>query len=151
MTYSPDPNAVIPQTIAGTVSVLASAAKEPSVKRVVYTSSSTAAVTPVPNVEFSVDETTWNESAVKAAWEPPPYPPGHEYAVYCSSKTEAERAAWQFVRENKPNFVLNTILPNANFGQILDPKNQTGSTAGMVRDLFHGNVTAFIKLLPPSK
>ena len=142
---------MIPQTIAGTINVLASAAKEASVKRVVYTSSSTAAVTPLPNVEFSVDETTWNESAVKAAWEPPPYPAGHAYAVYSSSKTEAERAAWEFVRENKPNFVLNTVLPNANFGQILDPKNQSGSTASMVRDLFHGKLTAFIKGLPPRK
>lgn len=150
LTFSPDPNAVIPQTIAGIVNVLKSAAKESSVKRVVYTSSSVAATLPKPNVEFSIDESTWNESAVKAAWVSPPYPPHHEWVVYASSKTEAERAAWDFVRENKPDFVLNTVLPNAAFGELLDPKNQKGSTAAMVRDLFYGNVPA-IEGLPPRK
>lgn len=128
--------------------MLNSAAKEKSVKRVGYTSSSVAATLRKPNVEFSIDESTWNESAVKAAWVSPPYPPHHEWVVYASSKTEAERAAWDFVRENKPVFVLNTVLPNAAFGELLDPKNQKGSTVAMVRDLFCGNVPA-IEGLPP--
>lgn len=150
LTFSPNPNAVIPQTIAGIVNVLKSATKESSVKRVVYTSSSVAATLPKPNVEFSIDESTWNESAVKAAWVSSPYPPHHGWVVYASSKTEAERAAWDFVRENKPNFVLNSVLPNAAFGELLDPKNQKGSTAAMVKELFYGNVPA-IEGLPPRK
>ena len=104
----------------------------------------------MPNVEFSIDENTWNESAVKAAWEPPPNPPGHNYVVYASSKTEAERAAWEFMRENKPSFVLNTVLPSTTFGEILDPRNQGGSTAAMAVQLFRGNVSA-IEWVPPRK
>lgn len=54
--FSPDPNFVIPPVIEGTVSILKAAAKEPSVKSVVLTSSSTAALMPVPNKEIEVDE-----------------------------------------------------------------------------------------------
>ena len=31
--------------------------------------------------------------------------------VYRASKTEAERQAWKWVDENRPDYVLNTILP----------------------------------------
>ena len=40
------------------------------------------------------------------------------WAVYGASKTQGEQAAWQFVKENKPNFTVNTVLPNANFGPV---------------------------------
>lgn len=40
------------------------------------------------------------------------------WAVYGASKTQGEQAAWQFVKENKPSFTVNTILPNANFGAV---------------------------------
>ena len=55
---------------------------------------------------------------------------------------------WKFVRENKTNFVLNTILPNANFGEILDPKNQGASTAGWVRELYYGKLSAIQAIRP---
>ncbi len=34
--------------------------------------------------------------------------------VYAASKTEAEREAWKWHKENKPEFALNTVLPNWN-------------------------------------
>lgn len=36
---------------------------------------------------------------------------GKGYIVYGASKTESERAAFKWVKENDPPFVLNTILP----------------------------------------
>ena len=43
------------------------------------------------------------------------------------------------MREHKPGFVLNTILPNANLGNILSVKDQGyPSTAGWVRALWDG-------------
>lgn len=43
--------------------------------------------------------------------------------VYSASKTEAEKAAWKWVEEKKPNFVLNTVLPNFNVSGPLKPLN----------------------------
>lgn len=43
--------------------------------------------------------------------------------VYSASKTEAEQAAWKWVKENKPNFVLNTVQPNFNVSRLLEPLN----------------------------
>ncbi|UPK96710.1 hypothetical protein LCI18_007645 [Fusarium solani-melongenae] len=68
-TFDPDPNKVIPTVIAGAVNALKAAFAEPSVKRFVYTSSSTAALLPKPNVPgIVVTEGTWNDEAVKLAW-----------------------------------------------------------------------------------
>jgi len=61
MSLDPDPNLVIPQNIAGAVSIAESAAKEPSVKRFVYTSSSTAITAPKPNKKFEISTKNWND------------------------------------------------------------------------------------------
>ena len=123
------------------------ASKEPSIKRFIYTSSSAAILLPRPNVELTVSTEDWNTDAVEAAWKPPPYEPERSWAVYAASKTEAEQKIWEFVRNEQPGFVLNTVLPDTNFGQIFSPE-QPASTGGMVRDAFHGNVTA-LQNLPP--
>ena len=61
MTMNPDPNAVIPTVIAGTVNALSAAAKTSSVKRFVLTSSSTALLLPEPNKPLVVTE-GWSPS-----------------------------------------------------------------------------------------
>lgn len=122
-----DPNEGIPIVVEGTLNALRAAAAEPSIKRFVLTSSSTAAISPKPNVEFSADESTWNEEAIKDAWAPPPYEgEQRKLDVYSASKTEGEKAAWKFMRDNKPGFVLNTVLPNCNMG-VSTPEICTGS------------------------
>lgn len=136
----PDPNKVIPGTIKGTVNALAAAAKEPSVKRFVLTSSSSSALIPKPNDRVTVTADTWNDEIVTFATRGPPYEPERAYPVYAASKVLAEKEAWRFVRENKPGFVLNAVLPNLNFGASLDYSNQGHpSTSGMVVELFKGN------------
>ena len=72
LSFSPDPNVVIPSTIKATQRALEAAAKEPGIKSFVLTSSSTAATKPHPNKEFHVDRNMWNEADVQAAWAPPP-------------------------------------------------------------------------------
>jgi hypothetical protein len=66
---------------------------------------------------------TWNDAAVNLARSgnlTGNVPPGLEGAVvYSASKTEAERAAWKWVEEKKPGFVLNTVLPNFNVSSSL--------------------------------
>ncbi len=135
LSFSPDPNAVIPGVIAGAINALSAAAKEPAVKRVVFTSSSAAILTARVNEEFTFTASDWNDSAVEKAWAPPPYEQERAMAVYGASKTQAERATWEFVREKKPGFVLNAVLPNFNMGTILSDKLSL-SSGGAIKAIY---------------
>jgi nucleoside-diphosphate-sugar epimerase len=128
---------------------LEAADKEPSVQRFVFTSSSTAATNPVPNKEFNIDENSWNQVAIDKAWADPPYTEADRaWNVYGASKTQGEQAVWKYVRENNPHFECNTVLPNANFGPILD-KSQDASTAGWIRDVFTKGFAPELEQIPP--
>ena len=130
--------------------ILEAAAKTPTMKHFVYTSSSIAAVRPTPNKRFHVDSNSWNEADVRDAWAPPPYLPSRAFSVYGASKVEAERAGWEFMKNENRNFVLNTVLPNFTIGPRLS-KNQPGSTSGWVRGLFEGDVenTEMVRTFTP--
>ncbi|KAG9521735.1 NAD(P)-binding protein, partial [Aureobasidium melanogenum] len=149
ISFSKNPNDVIPSVIAGVTHTLEAADKEPSVKRFVFTSSSTAATNPVPNKEFNIDENSWNQVAIDKAWAGPPYTEADRaWNVYGASKTQGEQAVWKYVRENNPHFECNTVLPNANFGPILD-KSQDASTAGWIRDVFTKGFAPELEQIPP--
>jgi len=90
--------------VNGTLAILNACAFNPTVKRVVLTSSM-AAVTDSP--EGVLTEDVWN---VKSSLKRNPY-------YY--SKAEAERAAWKFMKEHKLNFDLVTILPFIVWGPAL--------------------------------
>ncbi|KAI8677651.1 Epimerase domain-containing protein [Fusarium keratoplasticum] len=152
--FAPDPSDVIPQAIAFAENALKSAYKENSVKRFVLTSSSSAAVLSIPGAPgVEVLEDTWNEFAVKAAWAEPPYTPERGGVVYAASKTEAEKAVWKYHKENRdkrPDLVVNTVLPNFNFGKSLDPVNQGHpSSSGLPVALWQGQVTPFHHIIVP--
>lgn len=137
-TFNDDADFVIGTVVAGTEHFLRAAAREPtgSVKRFTLTSSSTAVMLPKPGVEGIVLTTdTWNDEAVEAAKVkgttigPNIYP----YVVYAASKTQGERALWKFVKEEKPSFVVNAILPDTNFGRVV---GSAGATGGIAIQLF---------------
>ncbi|KAK4543890.1 hypothetical protein LTR36_004664 [Oleoguttula mirabilis] len=138
LSFSSNPDEVIPPTVKGTLNILTSASKEPSVKSVVYTSSSTAALLPQPNKEIKVTKDTWDDAAVEAAYQPNP----DAFTVYGASKTEAERAVWKAFKETKPPFQVATVLPNANFGTILQPGGENSSSTGSwVVKLWNGDAS----------
>jgi nucleoside-diphosphate-sugar epimerase len=151
---STDPNVAVPMVVAGTVNALKAAAAE-GIKRVVLTSSSTAAASPQPNKVFNIDPSVWNEDAVKAAWAPPPYEGvQRKLDVYSASKTQGEQAAWDFVKSTESNgIVLNCVLPNMNVGEILSIEHQGyPSTMSWIRALwngFSGDGEAALKDNPP--
>ncbi|CAF9941169.1 MAG: hypothetical protein HETSPECPRED_002881 [Heterodermia speciosa] len=147
VTFDHDPNKVIPQVIAGAVNAIEAAAKTPSVKRFVYTSSSTAITAPRPNEKYDLKVEDWNTADVEAAWKPPPYEPTRNWAVYGASKTQAEQAIWKFAKEKKPDFVVNAVLPNANIGEILSEK-QPASTGAWAKALYYGGLDK-VKDIPP--
>ncbi|KAL8945604.1 MAG: hypothetical protein Q9222_007876 [Ikaeria aurantiellina] len=149
MSDSPDPNKVIPSVIAGALNVASSAAKQSSIKRFVYTSSSTAMTSPKLNQEYHISNTMWNEEDVAKAWAPPPYNPDRSFHVYGASKTQAEQAMWKFMKEEKPGFGFNAVLPNFNMGTVLSDK-QSASTGAAVKQIYDsGSAKSAAERYPP--
>ncbi|EXJ77340.1 hypothetical protein A1O3_09566 [Capronia epimyces CBS 606.96] len=149
VSFSTDVHAVVAKVVAGTVNVLQSAAKEPSVKSVVLTSSSSAALIPVPNQEgVVVDQNTWNDAAVKAAYSGAAPAEQLPFLSYAASKTEGEHAFWDWVKTNNPSFAVNSVLPNMAMGPIPSPE-MYGSTMGFIRELLEGKTDKNIDMFPP--
>ena len=139
--FSPDPTKVIPPVVNGILNVLRAAAQEPKVKRFTLTSSSVSVIWQkaggTPENTITVD--SWNDESVEKAWRKPGpdgWPTDQSAEVYCASKVEGEKAFWNFVKEEKPHYVANTVLPNLNLGRIL-PGGQPGGSGGAVSSLYH--------------
>lgn len=171
--FSPNPENVIPSSIAVALNALKAANKSPSVKRFVFTSSSVAAALPKPNkrgIEVTAD--SWNTHSVEIAWREAPYHPQRAWHVYAASKVEAETAVWRFHYENirrRYDLVVNTgqpvrsrylvirpvtnysaVLPGTNFGKPLDVVNQGHpSTSSFVESLWNGTHFDRLASIPP--
>lgn len=99
---------LVDPAVTGTRNVLNSCAKAASVKRVILTSSM-AAITDEASNEKVFSEKDWNtRSDLKRN-------------PYYYSKTLAERAAWDFISEQKPEFDLIVINPFMVIGPSLGP------------------------------
>lgn len=107
MSFRPDPNEVIPPMVSGTLNLLDAAARHPEVKRVVLTSSCLAAASPELGVGRTINKNTWNETAIRQAWAPPPYDQSRGFIVYAASKAQSEKDAWKWYEDHNPQFVLN--------------------------------------------
>jgi nucleoside-diphosphate-sugar epimerase len=148
---SSSPQPYIPNAINGALSVLRNAAKEPKIKSVVLTSSSMAAAGSKPNVDFDITLDSYNEDAIKLAWDDTFEDPAKAFIVYAAAKAESEKAAWKWIEENKPGFVFNTVLPAANFGPALSPEHQgLPSTGGWPKMVFDGSFDDIMGV-PPRK
>ncbi|GAB2302509.1 Tetraketide alpha-pyrone reductase 1 [Dionaea muscipula] len=106
-----DPKAeILEPAVDGTLNVLRSCKKNPSLRRVVLTSSSSAVrVRDDFDPKLPLDESSWSSPDLcqrLKAW-------------YPLSKVEAERAAWAFCKEN--NIDLVTVLPSFLIGPSLPP------------------------------
>ncbi|PYH99623.1 NAD(P)-binding protein [Aspergillus ellipticus CBS 707.79] len=105
--------------IKGTTGILkAIKAYAPTVKRVVVTSSFAAIVNPEKHPEV-YSEKNWNP----VTWEEG-LQPSHTYRA---SKTFAEKAAWEFVEKEKPNFNIATVNPPLVFGPVVHYLNSLDS------------------------
>lgn len=126
-----DPAKLIGPALDGTLSILRSALNS-SVKRVVITSSVAAVFqtihkyTPIVYTEVSVQpmhheeyhsrihQNDWNEQSIEVVEAKGKNAP--IFTKYSASKTLAEKAAWNFVKEQQPQFDLVTILPGFVWG-----------------------------------
>jgi nucleoside-diphosphate-sugar epimerase len=101
--------------IIGTTGVLKAIKKNaPSVKKVVITSSFAAIVDAGKGnaVGYTYSEKDWNSITEEQALQNPGF-------GYRASKTFAEKAAWDFVEKEKPNFTLSTMNPPLVLGPIV--------------------------------
>lgn len=101
--------------IIGTTGILKAIKKNaPSVKRVVITSSFASIIDASKgfNYDHTYSEADWNPITEAEAVENPSN-------GYRASKTFAEKAAWEFLEKEKPNFTLSTICPPLVIGPIV--------------------------------
>jgi dihydroflavonol-4-reductase len=109
----------------GALRVLKAAAKA-GVKRVVMTSACAAASPGSYTEEGITDETLWTD------------PNDKRLSPYRKSKTVAELAAWDFMKDYHGTTTLTTILPGAVFGPILSADNI--GTAQVIGRLLQGRM-----------
>ncbi|KAI9816377.1 MAG: methylglyoxal reductase (NADPH-dependent) gre2 [Phylliscum demangeonii] len=101
--------------IIGTTGILKAVHKHaPSVKRIVITSSFAAVLDASKGTwpGHVYTEKDWNPVTLEDVTKDP----GHGYRA---SKTFAEKAAWEFVEKEKPNFSISTINPPLVFGPVI--------------------------------
>ena len=136
MTGSGDPAIAIPHSTQMALNALESSSAA-GLKRFVYTSSSFAVTQPRPGVKFTVDESTFNEDAIRAVQEKGKAAGGA--TVYSASKVVVERALKKWKEENSADIVINSVNPNANLGPVLQPQYQGyPTTAGWTKNIWDG-------------
>jgi nucleoside-diphosphate-sugar epimerase len=127
---------IIEPAIHGTVSMLTSASKTPSVRRVVITSSVVAIMPPTAygdrdNVYSTVDRA------------PSPSGPYDNYfAAYMASKVFAFDATEKFIEAKKPHFTIVNVMPTFVIGKnelVTDSKHITDGTNFIPMQIILGN------------
>jgi dihydroflavonol-4-reductase len=118
-------NDLIRPAVEGTLRAL-NAAKKAGVHRVILTSSNAAVFgCDLPSDMSAYDETLWTDVT---------HPIGR--VAYTKSKTLAEKAAWDFVKDQAPEISLTTINPVLVLGAPLD--NNFGSSISVVERIMKG-------------
>ncbi|ANZ74293.1 BA75_00474T0 [Komagataella pastoris] len=138
--------------VEGTRNILSAVKKFANdyVKNVVVTSSfaSVMNVDKFEDKSFIHTEKVWNNNT----WDQTKG--GDKVVAYVISKKEAEKAAWDFVEKEKPNFKLTTVLPPYVFGpqkfDISAKKESLNTSAEIVGSLLHTKYPSDDKLFDDS-
>lgn len=119
--------------VHGTTEILkAVAAHAPQVQRVVITSSF-AAISDLakgPWPEHTYTEKDWNP----VTWDEAKT--GNGPTAYCASKTFAEKAAYDFVENQKPHFSISTICPPMIYGPVIQGVTSTSHLNTSAADVY---------------
>lgn len=124
MTQPKDPDTLIRPAVDGALRALR-AAKAAGITRVVFTSSTVAiSGSALPAGDTAYDETNWTN------------PDDPDVSAYARSKTLAEQAAWDFVRDEAPEMQLTVINPGFVQGAPLD--KTFGTSIDVIRRMLRG-------------
>jgi len=122
--------------IQGTTGILkAIKAYAPTVKRVAITSSFASIINTAEHPKV-YSEKIWNP----ITWEEALQNPANAYR---GSKTLAEKAAWEFVEKEKPNFQISTINPPLVFGPVvhyLNSLDAINTSNARFKDMMEGKM-----------
>lgn len=113
--FSDPQRELIDPALIGTTAILRAIHRDaPTVRRVVVTSSLAAILdkNKLSDGKAVFTEKSWNPATIDEIHEDKP-------TAYRVSKTLAERAAWDFVEKNKPNFDLATVNPPLVLGPVV--------------------------------
>ncbi|MBA0742979.1 hypothetical protein Gogos_005704, partial [Gossypium gossypioides] len=132
---------ILEPAVKGTLNVLGSCKKNPSLRRVVLTSSSsTVRARDDFDYKIPLDESSWSSLELCETLQILKMEIGCVSKVwYALAKTQAEKAAWEFCNENKIDLV--TVLPAFVIGPSLPP--DLCSTASDVLALLKGETEQF--------
>ncbi|KAF2091590.1 putative cinnamoyl-CoA reductase [Saccharata proteae CBS 121410] len=125
--------------VKGTTEILkAIQAHNPDVKRVVITSSFASIIDLDKGFRpgHVYTEADWNP----VTWDAAATGPGP--VAYCASKTFAEKAAFEFVEKNKPNFTISTICPPMIYGpnaQYVDDLSKLNTSSAEIYGFINGS------------
>ncbi|KAL7905250.1 NAD(P)-binding protein [Trichoderma velutinum] len=132
MDMNPQNHTIIENTIKSNLQLLKAAAKESSVKSVVITSSLAACALPTTGTPYKIGNPRW-----------------HGIILYGASKARGEQEAFAWMREHKPAFSFNTVVPNVNFGTAVSPENMSYRSTSAVIDAAVKGYPAAPSVLPP--
>jgi len=139
-----DPEEIIGPAVGGAVNILKSAHKfGDKVQRVLLTSSALSISGGDAPPNTVLDESIWNTSSPANLKENGKK--SSPWVVYDTSKTLAEKAAWDWVKENNPKFDFAAILPVFNFGPIIHDvpsKEKLSSTPSVFLSTFPAGDTS---------
>ncbi|KAF7376923.1 Aldehyde reductase [Mycena sanguinolenta] len=127
---------VVDSVVQATVELMKAAAKVPSVKSFVLTSSRIAIFNPDYNQrEISPKLDQWGDHFIDAAKQTPDDHPMKGVLVYAASKVLGEHAAWDYYNSAHPAYTFNTVLPDLVLGPTFNP-TPGNSTHTLLNSLF---------------
>ncbi|EED77692.1 predicted protein, partial [Postia placenta Mad-698-R] len=105
--------------VDGALNVLRSAQAEPSVQHVCMMGSIVSVIMTAKDATKEVITTDdWNVISDELAYKLDPSDPSRGFHIYTGSKIRAEKAAWEFMKTEKPRFTLSTVLPAPAYGPV---------------------------------
>ncbi|KAJ7451949.1 NAD-P-binding protein [Mycena latifolia] len=138
---------VLIPAIRGMRNLLHATKKEPRIRRVVFTSTPVAVVDTTrfdPGKVYTAQD--WNPSTYAEAKASP-----DPRVVYGTSKALAERAFWDYIKDEKPTWAGATILPCAVFDPPIQPLSSLATlnrSVAFIRDIVGGKYKAGLDLHP---
>ncbi|KAJ5365476.1 NAD-dependent epimerase/dehydratase [Penicillium concentricum] len=133
-----DKAAYFPPAVKGTTAVLKAAAKVPTIKKVVITSSIAALIpmSGIPTGGVVKEDNDWDFSVDENGdFEDPQNPAVTAMRLYMASKLLADNATWEFRATAKPQYAVVTLHPAFVYGHNLVQNSadgvKTGSNSGL--------------------
>ncbi|KAJ5186930.1 hypothetical protein N7449_009924 [Penicillium cf. viridicatum] len=131
--HGTDKQTYFPPAVKGTTTLLKAAAKVPTIKKIVITSSIAALIpmSGLPTGGVVKEDNDWDFSVDENAnFEDPQTPAATPMRLYHASKLLANNATWEFRATAKPQYALVTLHPAFVFGRNLVQSSADGVNAG---------------------